>query len=321
MKLAMPTILLKILKDIEGIRRLLRKLRHNQKRTFSILCRPYSTGMNMCLKESKGLFIILISGNTVVLWVLSLWCVHVYIYIYYTHHCTPSSWKGDVLALFLSLSLLSSLSWLRRSNAIVARTRKDHRRNHRHGMSWYVMVCHDMSWYVMVCHGMSWYVMVCHGMSWYVMVCHGMSWYVMVCHGMSWYVMVCHGMSWLHTKVIQTCSDHIRPSKQLLSWESIDLQAQQRLDAQPARSQSQWKRFFESELIQSLDWLFREKYGKMQGPSYFMVSLHDFTCKDHSFLFWCSKKQCNDTIIWKCGNTKKNTGFPMATPKSIEKSY
>ena len=184
-----------------------------------------------------------------------------------------------------------------------------------------VMVCHGMSWYVMVCHGMSWYVMVCHGMSWYVMVCHGMSWYVMVCHGMSWYVMVCHGMSWLHTKVIQTCSDHIRPSKQLLSWESIDLQAQQRLDAQPARSQSQWKRFFESELIQSLDWLFREKYGKMQGPSYFMVSLHDFTCKDHSFLFWCSKKQCNDTIIWKCGNTKKNTGFPMATPKSIEKSY
>ena len=132
-------------------------------------------------------------------------------------------------------------------------------------------------------------------------------------------VMVCHGMSWLHTKVIQTCSDHIRPSKQLLSWESIDLQAQQRLNAQPARSQSQWKRFFESELIQSLDWLFREKYGKMQGPSYFMVSLHDFTCKDHSFLFWCSKKQCNDTIIWKCGNTKKTPDFPWPPPNPLKK--
>ena len=145
MKLAMPTILLKILKDIEGIRRLRRKLRHNQKRTFSILCRPYSTGMNMCLKESKGLFIILIHGSTVVLWVLSLWCVPVCIYIYiYIIHTIVHLVLEKVMYLHYSCHyhcciLLSSLSWLLWSNAIVARTRKDHRRNHCHGMSWYVM--------------------------------------------------------------------------------------------------------------------------------------------------------------------------------------
>ena len=149
MKLAMPTILLKILKDIEGIRRLRRKLRHNQKRTFSILCRPYSTGMNMCLKESKGLFIILIHGSTVVLWVLSLWCVPVciYIYIYYTHHCTPSSWKGDVLALFLSLSLLYIVVIIVMVAMVKRHRGPDPEGSSKKSLSWYVMVCHGMSWF------------------------------------------------------------------------------------------------------------------------------------------------------------------------------